>query len=68
VRRTKAVTKEHLGDMDRLRKLVKLTVLVATTEQFTEQITIPRLARIDLDTINSKAAEIHSQLVVRSSL
>src|SRR5215475_11450096 len=31
-----AVAKEHLGDLDRLRKLVKLTVLMATTEQFTE--------------------------------
>jgi enamine deaminase RidA (YjgF/YER057c/UK114 family) len=31
-----AVAKEHLGDLDRLKKLIKLTVLVATTEQFTE--------------------------------
>jgi enamine deaminase RidA (YjgF/YER057c/UK114 family) len=31
-----AVTKKHLGDLDRLKKLVKLTVLVATTEQFIE--------------------------------
>jgi len=31
-----AVAKEHLGDLDRLKKLVKLTVLIATTEQFTE--------------------------------
>ena len=31
-----AVAKEHLGDLDRLKKLVKLTVLMATTEQFTE--------------------------------
>jgi enamine deaminase RidA (YjgF/YER057c/UK114 family) len=30
-----AVAKEHLGSLDRLGKLVKLTVLVATTEQFT---------------------------------
>jgi enamine deaminase RidA (YjgF/YER057c/UK114 family) len=30
------VAKEHLGDLDRLKKLVKLTVLVATTEEFTE--------------------------------
>src|SRR5262249_62112228 len=27
-----AVAKEHLGDIDRLKKLVKLTVLMATTE------------------------------------
>jgi enamine deaminase RidA (YjgF/YER057c/UK114 family) len=31
-----AVAKQYLGDLDRLKKLVKLTVLVATTEQFTE--------------------------------
>jgi enamine deaminase RidA (YjgF/YER057c/UK114 family) len=31
-----AVAKEHLGDIDRLKKLIKLTVLVATTKQFTE--------------------------------
>ena len=31
-----AVAKEHLGNLDRLKKLVKLTVLMATTEQFTE--------------------------------
>ena len=31
-----AVAKVHLGDLDRLKKLVKLTVLMATTEQFTE--------------------------------
>jgi enamine deaminase RidA (YjgF/YER057c/UK114 family) len=31
-----AVVKQHLGDLDRLKKLVKLTVLLATTEQFTE--------------------------------
>ena len=31
-----AVAKEHLGDIDRLKKLVKLTVLIATTEQFTD--------------------------------
>jgi enamine deaminase RidA (YjgF/YER057c/UK114 family) len=31
-----AAAKEHLGDLDRLKKLIKLTVLIATTEQFTE--------------------------------
>ena len=31
-----AAAKEHLGDLDRLNKLVKLTVLIATTEQFTD--------------------------------
>src|SRR5438445_5082269 len=31
-----AAAKEHLGDLDRLKKLVKLTVLIATTERFTE--------------------------------
>ena len=35
-----AAAKEHLGDLDRLRKLVKLTVLMATTEQFSEHASV----------------------------
>ena len=31
-----AAAKQHLGDLDRLKKLVKLTVLMATTQQFVE--------------------------------
>lgn len=31
-----AAAKQHLGDLDRLKKLVKLTVLMLTTEQFAE--------------------------------
>ena len=31
-----AAAKEHLGDLNRLKKLVKLTVLVATTEPFAD--------------------------------
>jgi enamine deaminase RidA (YjgF/YER057c/UK114 family) len=31
-----AVAEQHLGTLDRLIKLVKVTVLMATTEQFTE--------------------------------
>src|SRR6266487_924097 len=31
-----AAAKQHLGDLDRLKKLVKLTVLIATTEQFAD--------------------------------
>ena len=31
-----AIAKQHLRDLDRLKKLVKLTVLMATTEQFAE--------------------------------
>jgi enamine deaminase RidA (YjgF/YER057c/UK114 family) len=31
-----AAAKQHLGTLDRLRKLVKLTLLIATTERFTE--------------------------------
>jgi enamine deaminase RidA (YjgF/YER057c/UK114 family) len=31
-----AVAKHHLGNLDRIKKLVKLTVLMATTEQFSE--------------------------------
>src|SRR6266702_6165441 len=34
------VAKEHLGDLDRLKKLLKLTVLMTTTEQFTEHATV----------------------------
>jgi enamine deaminase RidA (YjgF/YER057c/UK114 family) len=29
-----AIAREHLGNLDRLKKLVKLTVLIATTERF----------------------------------
>jgi enamine deaminase RidA (YjgF/YER057c/UK114 family) len=35
-----AAAKQHLGDLDRLKKLVKLTVLMATTEQFAEHATV----------------------------
>jgi enamine deaminase RidA (YjgF/YER057c/UK114 family) len=31
-----AAAKQHLGTLDRLKKLVKLTVLIVTTERFTE--------------------------------
>ena len=31
-----AAARQHLGTLDRLKKLVKLTVLIATTERFTE--------------------------------
>ena len=31
-----AAAKQHLGNLDRLKKLVKLTVLLATTEQFAD--------------------------------
>ena len=31
-----AVAKKHLGDLDRLKKLIKLTVLIATTEEFAD--------------------------------
>ena len=32
-----AAAQQHLGTLDRLKKLVKLTVLMATTEQFVDQ-------------------------------
>src|SRR5690349_11502520 len=35
-----AVAREHLGDLNRLKKLVKLTVLIATTENFTEHASV----------------------------
>ena len=31
-----AAAKQHLGDLDRLKKLIKLTVLIATTGPFTD--------------------------------
>jgi enamine deaminase RidA (YjgF/YER057c/UK114 family) len=31
-----AVAQQHLGDLDRLKKLVKLSVVLVTTEQFVE--------------------------------
>jgi enamine deaminase RidA (YjgF/YER057c/UK114 family) len=35
-----AIAKEHLGDLDHLKKLVKLTVFMAATDQFTEHATV----------------------------
>jgi len=35
-----AIAQEHLGDLDRLKRLIKLTVLIATTEQFTGHATV----------------------------
>ena len=35
-----AAAKQHLGSLERLKKLVKLTVLMATTEQFAEHATV----------------------------
>ena len=31
-----SAAKEHVGDLDQLKKLIKLTVLISTTEQFAE--------------------------------
>jgi enamine deaminase RidA (YjgF/YER057c/UK114 family) len=35
-----AAAKQHLGDLDRIKKLVKLSVLIATTENFTEHASV----------------------------
>jgi len=35
-----AAAKRHLGDLDRIKKLVKLTVQLATTEAFTEHASV----------------------------
>lgn len=35
-----AIAQEHVGDLNRLKKLVKVTVLMATTEQFTEHASV----------------------------
>ena len=37
---TLAVAQQHLGDLDRLKRLVKLSVILLTTEQFVEHATI----------------------------
>jgi enamine deaminase RidA (YjgF/YER057c/UK114 family) len=36
----RTVAQQHLRDLDRLKKLVKLTVLIATTEQFAEHASV----------------------------
>jgi len=35
-----AVARQHLGDLDRLKKLVKLTALLATTEEFVDHASV----------------------------
>jgi enamine deaminase RidA (YjgF/YER057c/UK114 family) len=35
-----AAARHHLGDLDRLKKLIKLTVLIATTEQFVDHASV----------------------------
>lgn len=35
-----ALVQEHVGDLDRVKKLVKLTVLMVTTAQFLEQVAV----------------------------
>ena len=37
---TLAIAQEHLGDLDRLKRLVKLSVILLTTEQFVEHATV----------------------------
>ena len=39
-----AAAKQHVGNLDRLKKLVKLTVLMATTEQFAEHASVADVA------------------------
>src|SRR5712671_5762908 len=57
-----AVAKEHLGGLDRLKKLVKLTVLIATTEQFTEHASVADGAsNLFLQVFGSEAG--HTRLV-----
>jgi len=36
----RTAAQQHLRDLDRLKKLVKLTVLIATTEQFAEHASV----------------------------
>lgn len=57
-----AVAKEHLGDLDRLKRLVKLTVLIATTEEFTEHAAVADGASALFDQIFGSDAR-HVRLV-----
>jgi enamine deaminase RidA (YjgF/YER057c/UK114 family) len=62
-----AVAKEHLGDLDRLKKLVKLTVLVATTEQFTEHAPVADGAsNLFVQIFGPKAGHVRSAYGVQS--
>lgn len=57
-----AAAKEHLGDLDRLKKLVKLTVPMATTEQFVDHAAVAEGAsRLFLQVFGS--SEGHVRLV-----
>jgi enamine deaminase RidA (YjgF/YER057c/UK114 family) len=54
-----AVEKKHLGDLDRLKKLVKLTVLMATTEQFAEHAPVADGAsNLFVQTFGPKAGQV----------
>lgn len=57
-----AAAKEHLGDLNRLKKLVKLTVSLATTEQFTEHAAVADQASELFAQIFSKRAG-HARMV-----
>ncbi|MGA9155095.1 MAG: RidA family protein, partial [Candidatus Nitrosopolaris sp.] len=61
-----AVAKKHLGDLDRLKKLVKLTVLVATTEQFTEHAPVAGASNLFVQIFGRKAGHVRLVYGVQS--
>ena len=64
-----SVAKEHLGDLDRLKKLVKLTVLIASTEQFTEHASVADGAsNLFIQIFGSKAGHVRLVYGVQSLL
>jgi enamine deaminase RidA (YjgF/YER057c/UK114 family) len=62
-----AVAKQHLGDLDRLKKLVKLTVLMTTTEQFSEHASVADGASaLFVDIFGSEAGHVRLVYGVQS--
>jgi enamine deaminase RidA (YjgF/YER057c/UK114 family) len=62
-----AAAKEHLGDLDRVKKLVKLTVLIATTEEFAEHASVADGAsELFVDIFGSEAGHVRLVYGVQS--
>src|SRR5256884_6229235 len=62
-----AVAKAHLGGLDRLKRLVKLTVLIATTEQFADHAAVADGAsNLFLQIFGPEAGHVRLVYVVQS--
>jgi enamine deaminase RidA (YjgF/YER057c/UK114 family) len=62
-----AAAKQHLGDLDRVKKLVKLTVLIATTEEFAEHASVADGAsELFVDIFGSEAGHVRLVYGVQS--